>query len=117
MRTSLARIRQTRRLRRVDVASAAGVGIETLATMEGAGRHDLTRMRLDVFLRVAAALGVSVAELVPALTIRPGGRHAEGPHRIHDPQPTEQLGVKEEDDDDRSTHAPGQSDAPDPGDP
>ena len=64
-------IRAARGLRRVDVASASGVSLETLRKLE---RGEYGTLRLSTLVKVAVALGVAPAELVPGLAVRPQGK-------------------------------------------
>ena len=57
-------------LRRVELAARAGCSLDTLDRI---GRGRVANMKLGTLLRVAAALGVAPAELVPSLATRPRG--------------------------------------------
>ena len=56
--------------RRIDLAARAATSLDVLARID---RGDVKGMKLDTLLRVAAGLGVAVAELVPVLAVRPRG--------------------------------------------
>ena len=66
-------IRDARGLRRIDVASAAGVAPSVVAKLE---TGDYASLRLGGVMKVAVALGVAPAELVPGLAARPQTRGA-----------------------------------------
>ncbi len=55
-------------IRRVDVASAAGVDLKVIHRL---CRGDFLGMKLETLARVAVALGAAPAELVPELARRP----------------------------------------------
>jgi DNA-binding Xre family transcriptional regulator len=62
-------------IRTVELAAAAGCGIDTLRRV---AHGDCAGMRIDTLLRISAALGVAPAELVPALATRPKGGLLKG---------------------------------------
>jgi len=57
-------------IRTVELAAAAGCGVDTLRRI---AHGDCAGMRIDTLLRVSAALGCAPAELIPALATRPKG--------------------------------------------
>ena len=70
----LKRIRSAYGLRVVDIASAAGVSIDTVRRID---RLDVVTLRLGSLVKVAQALGVAATELVPGLARRPTSRRNE----------------------------------------
>jgi transcriptional regulator with XRE-family HTH domain len=66
----LAGLRRTARLRREELAEQAGVSPDLIQSLEQGRAANPT---LKTVLRLAAALGVTVAELVEGLDDRPGG--------------------------------------------
>ena len=66
----LVRILQTYGIRRVELAAAAGINEKTVARL---CRGDYASMKVGTLARVAVALGVAPAELVPGLAVRPAG--------------------------------------------
>ena len=69
MKTSpLKRIRCAYRLRVVEIAVAAGVSVDTVRRVD---RMEVESLRLASLVRVAHAVGVAPAELVPGLARRP----------------------------------------------
>ena len=71
----LKRIRSAYGLRVVDIASAAGVSIDTVRRID---RLDVATLQLDSLVKVARALGLAPTNLVPGLTRRPTSRVARG---------------------------------------
>ena len=65
----LKRIRSAYGLPVVDIASAAGVSIDTIRRID---RLDVVTLRLDSLVKVAHAIGVAPTELVPGLARQPG---------------------------------------------
>ncbi len=64
-------IRDARGLRRIDVASTAGVAPSVVAKLENG---DYASLRLGGVMKIAMALGVAPLDLVPGLAARPQGR-------------------------------------------
>jgi transcriptional regulator with XRE-family HTH domain len=64
----LVRILQTYGIRRIELAAAAGVNEKTVARL---CRGEYASLKVGTLARVAVALGVAPAELVPGLAARP----------------------------------------------
>jgi transcriptional regulator with XRE-family HTH domain len=64
----LARILQTYGIRRLELAAVAGVDTKTIARL---CRGEYQGLKLMTLCRVALALGIAPAELVPGLAARP----------------------------------------------
>ena len=76
--TPLVRILQTYGIRRVDLAAAAGVDSKTIARL---CRGEFGGVKMGTLARIAVALGVAPAELVPWLAVRPTGGGLVGRRR------------------------------------
>ena len=74
----LVRILQTYGIRRVDLAAAAAVDLKTISRM---CRGEFGGIKVGTLARVAVALGVAPAELVPGLATRPKSRGLIGGRR------------------------------------
>jgi len=68
--SSLSRILAAGGIRREEVAARAGC---TLATLSRINRGNVAGIKLETLLRVAAAIGVAPAELLPVLAVTPRG--------------------------------------------
>ncbi len=66
--TPLAELLQTYSIRRVELAGVAGVSLETLSCLT---RGQYSTLRLGLVVRVAHALGVAPADLVPGFDRQP----------------------------------------------
>jgi transcriptional regulator with XRE-family HTH domain len=64
----LRRIRSAYGLRVVEIAAAAGVSVDTVRRID---RLDVETLKLDSLVKVAHAVGVAPADLVPHLAARP----------------------------------------------
>ena len=79
--TTLRALRDARGLRQIDVASMAGVDPTVVSRIESA--NGFLGVQLRSIVRIAAALGVSPVDLLPALAVVPKRAGPSRSERVH----------------------------------